>query len=322
MRRFLDPFIGVLLATIVLATLFPASGATAQVVGIVATSAVVFLFFLHGVRLPRESLVAAIGHWRLHGTILTFTYAVFPLLALGLSTAVPALLPDPLWTGVLFLSALPSTVQSSIAFTSVARGNVGASVASAAMSNLSGIALTPLLLGVLAHTQGTGIGFSGVWKIVLQLLLPFALGHALRPWLFAWAARQKAALAYTDRATIVLAIYSAFSAAVLGGVWRQVPLATLLVLVALCALLLALMILGTRTAARLMGFAKEDEIPILFCGLQKSLVSGVPMARVLFAGPAVGLAVLPVMIYHQMQLMVCAWLARRYAMRGAAAAEE
>jgi sodium/bile acid cotransporter 7 len=213
-------------------------------------------------------------------------------------------------------------VQSSIAYTSMARGNVGASVASAAMSNLLGIVLTPLLLGVLVHAQSTGINFSGVWKIVLQLLLPFALGHALRPWLGRWAARQKAILTYTDRATIVLAIYSAFSAAVLGGLWHQMPVGRLLVLAAICAALLGLMLLGARTAARALGFDADDEIPILFCGVQKSLVSGVPMARVLFAGPAVGTAVLPVMIYHQMQLMTCAWLARRYAARAGAKPED
>ena len=321
MRRFFDPFIGVLLLTIALATLFPASGAAADALGTVATAAVVFLFFLHGVRLPREHLIAAVGHWRLHGTILAFTYAVFPLIAFVLKLAMPTLLPEPLWIGVLFLSALPSTVQSSIAMTSVAHGNVAASVASAAMSNLLGIALTPVLLGVLAHTQNGAINFAGVWKIVLQLLLPFALGHALRPWLGPWAARQKATLAYTDRATIVLAIYSAFSAAVLGGIWTQVPVTRMLVLVALCAVILVLVLTGTRAAARVMGFSKEDEIAVLFCGLQKSLVSGVPMARVLFAGPAVGAAVLPVMIYHQMQLIVCAWLARRYAERAGATAE-
>lgn len=317
-----DPFIGVLLLTIALATLFPASGTAADVLGLVATAAVVLLFFLHGVRLPRENLIAAVGHWRLHGTILLFTYAVFPLLALGLATALPWLLPEPLWIGVLFLSTLPSTVQSSIAYTSMGRGNVAAAVASAAMSNLLGIVLTPMLLGILVHTQSAGINFSGIWKIVLQLLLPFSVGHALRPWLGAWAARQKAILTYTDRATIVLAIYSAFSAAVLGGLWHQIPLGRLLLLAAVCALLLGLMLLATRFAARGFGFDADDEIPILFCGVQKSLVSGVPMARVLFAGPAVGTAVLPVMIYHQMQLMTCAWLARRYAARAGARAED
>jgi sodium/bile acid cotransporter 7 len=210
---------------------------------------------------------------------------------------------------------LPSTVQSSIAFTSMARGNVAGTVASAAASNLIGIALTPVLIGLLAHAHGSGVSLSGVWKIVLQLLLPFALGHLLRPWLAGWAARQKALLSFIDRGTIVLAVYSAFSAAVIAGIWQQVPVPRLLILVALCACMLTAIVLITRGVARLLGFAREDEISLVFCGSQKSLVSGVPMARVLFAGSEVGAAVLPVMIFHQLQLMTCAWLARRYAAR-------
>jgi sodium/bile acid cotransporter 7 len=312
-----DPFLGILLATIVTASLLPASGTTAAVFGVIATSAVVVLFFMHGVRLPRENLLAAVGHWRLHLLILACTFALIPLLGLGLASLLPGLLPHPLWVGVLFLCCLPSTVQSSIAMVSVARGNVAAAVTSAAASNLIGIALTPVLVGLLAQAKGGAINFSGIWKIVLQLLLPFAIGHLLRPWLGRWAARQKAILTYTDRATIVLAVYSAFSAAVLAGIWRQVPAGTLLVLAAVVAVLLAATMTLARAAARLLGFSREDQTAIVLCGSQKSLVSGVPMARVLFAGPEVGAAVLPVMIYHQMQLMVHAWLARRWAARAA-----
>jgi solute carrier family 10 (sodium/bile acid cotransporter), member 7 len=324
LRRLLpDPFIGILLSAIVLATLLPASGVVAGWIGTLATTAVIFLFFLHGVRLPRENLIAAVAHWRLHFTILSVTSLAFPLIGLGLMTAFHDLLPQPLWVGVLFLCALPSTVQSSIAMTSVARGNVGAAVASAAASNLTGIVLTPAILGLLVQAQpgSNAVNFSGVWKIVLQLLLPFAIGHLLRPWLGPWAARQKATLTYTDRATIVLAVYSAFSAAVIAGIWTQVPVGRLLILVVICAVLLAIVMSGTRLIARMLGFSVEDQIAILFCGAQKSLVSGVPMARVLFAGPAMGAAVLPVMIYHQMQLMVCAWLARRYGLRPGAPAD-
>ncbi len=310
-----DPFITVLLLAIALATLLPVSGAVAGLLGYLATAAIMFLFFLHGVRLPRENVVAAVLHWRLHLKILAMTFAVFPLLGFALAKAFPQLLPQPLWVGVLFLCALPSTVQSSIAFTSMARGNVAATVASAAASNLLGIALTPLIVGLLAHAQGAGVSFSGVWKIFLQLLAPFVIGHLLRPWLGTWAARQKAILSYIDRGTIVLAVYSAFSAAVIAGIWQQVPIPTLLILTALCATLFTAAVLLTSFGARLLGFSREDEVAIVFCGSLKSLVSGVPMARVLFPGAEVGAAVLPIMIFHQMQLMVCAWLARRYASR-------
>jgi sodium/bile acid cotransporter 7 len=312
--RFLpDPFVLILFLTVVMASVLPAHGAVGEALNVLATAAIVLLFFLHGAKLSRENLVQAVRHWRLHATILSITFLVFPLLGLGLSLALPHLVTPELWTGVLFLCALPSTVQSSIAFTSIARGNVAGTVASAAASNLLGIALTPLIIGLLTEARSAGSTTSGIWNIVLQMLVPFVAGHLCRPWLGAWAARNKALLSITDRGTIVLAVYSAFSAAVIGKLWQEVPLPTLGILIALCLLMLGALLLIARTLSRALGFAREDEISIVFCGSKKSLVSGIPMARVLFAGPHVGAAILPLMIFHQIQLIICAWLARRYA---------
>jgi len=312
LSRFLpDPFILALLGTVALATLLPADGAAATQVGYVATAAVVLLFFLHGVRLPRENLVAALVHWRLHLVILVTTFVLFPLFGAALARLFPGLLPAGLWAGVLFLCALPSTVQTSIAYTSMAKGNVAASVASAAASNLLGIALTPLIAGLLLHTQGGAVPLSGIWKVVLQLLLPFVVGHLLRPWLGDWAARQRKLLTYSDRLTILLSVYSAFSAAVIAGIWSKVPVLTLVVLAVVCAVILAAALLATRGIARLAGFSAPDGRALLYCGTLKSLVSGVPMARVLFPSAEIGAIILPVMIYHQLQLMICATIARR-----------
>jgi sodium/bile acid cotransporter 7 len=312
LSRFLpDPFILALLSTVALATVLPANGAAATQVGHAATATVVLLFFLHGVRLPRENLIAAVAHWRLHLLILVTTFALFPLFGAALSKLAPGLLPAQLWAGVLFLCALPSTVQASIAYTSMARGNVAASVASAAASNLLGIALTPLLAGLLLHTQGGAVPLSGIWKVVLQLLLPFVLGHALRPLLGNWAARQRKLLTYSDRLTILLSVYSAFSAAVIGGIWSKVPIPTLLLLALVCIVILAAALLATRGIGRLAGFSAADRRTLLYCGTLKSLVSGVPMARVLFPSAEIGAIILPVMIYHQLQLMICATIARR-----------
>jgi solute carrier family 10 (sodium/bile acid cotransporter), member 7 len=315
MNRFIpDPFIPALLGTVVLATLLPASGEVAGHVSTVATAAVMLLFFLHGVKLPRENLVAALVHWRLHILILGTTYLLFPLLGMGLSKAFPSLLPANLWAGVLFLCALPSTVQMSIAFTSLAKGNVAASVTSAAASNLLGIVLTPIIAGSLLHAQGGGaVPLSGIWKVVLQLLLPFVVGHLLRPLLADWASRRKALITWSDRLTILLSVYSAFSAAVIAGIWSQVPITTLLVLAAVCATLLTLAMLFTTTGARLAGFATPDWRTAQYCGSFKSLVSGVPMARVLFPSAEIGAMILPIMIYHQLQLMVSATVAPRQA---------
>jgi solute carrier family 10 (sodium/bile acid cotransporter), member 7 len=315
MNRFIpDPFIPALLATVVLATLFPASGITAGYLDQAATAAVMLLFFLHGVKLPRENLVAAVTHWRLHLLILGTTFVVAPLAGMALSKLWPSLLPANLWTGVLFLCALPSTVQMSIAFTSLAKGNVAASVTSAAASNLLGIVLTPLIAGALLHAQGDGaLELTKIWKVVKVLLLPFIAGHLLRPLLAEWATRQKKLISWSDRLTILLSVYSAFSAAVIGGIWSQIPITTMLTLAAVCATLLALAMLFAFHSTGLAGMSTEDRRSALYCGSFKSLVSGVPMARAMFPSAELGAIILPIMIYHQLQLMVSATIAPRQA---------
>ena len=318
-RRFApDYFILSLFGAIIVASLLPAKGGWAHVVDIVTTAAIVLLFFLHGVRLERSAVIAALTHWPLHLTILGATFILFPLLGLGLHAALRPAMPEQLWLGLLFLCALPSTVQSSIAFTSIARGNVAGAVAAAATSNILGVALAPVIVGLITPAHGI-ISPSGIVKIASELVAPFAIGHLLRPWLGQWAARNKRLLTFTDRGTIVLAVYSAFSVAVNAHIWSQIPPLTLLILVGICSLLLALVLLITRYGARLLGFSREDEIAILFCGSKKSLASGLPMARVLFSGPAnaamIGGVMLPLILFHQIQLIVCAWIARRYGER-------
>jgi sodium/bile acid cotransporter 7 len=68
--------------------------------------------------------------------------------------------------------------------------------------------------------------------------------------------------------------------------------------------------------SRRLGFSREDEITIVFCGSKKSLSSGIPMAKVFFAPGALGMVILPLMLFHQIQLMVCAVLAAQWARRG------
>lgn len=314
LRRLIpDPFIVALLATVALASLLPARGGFASFVDILATAAIMLLFFFHGAKLPREAVLEAIGHWRLHLTILACTFVMFPLMALGLSTALPGLLPPLLWTGVLFMAALPGTVQSAVAFTSIARGNVAAAIASSSASQLIGIFLTPVLVGLLADAHGGEVDLSGVGHILLVLFAPFVVGHLLRPWIGGWVTRHKPLIAISDRSAILLAVYSAFSAAVIEGIWGKLPLPVLGILVAVLLVMLVVALLFTRGIARLLGFSRADEIAIMFCGTKKSIVQGVPMARVLFAAPDVGIILMPILLFHQFQLMACAWIARHYA---------
>lgn len=319
LRRLIpDPLIVALLAVIGLAALFPAAGQAGEVVHHLVTVAIVLLFFLHGAKLSREAVLAGIAHYRLHMAVLLTTYLMFPLLILTLAWLLPDLLSPPLWTGMLFLAVLPSTVQSSIAFTSIARGNVPGAVASASASQIAGVFLTPLLVALLIRT-GSESGASplqGIGQILLQVLLPFIVGHLARPWLVGFLTRYKGLVGIVDRGAILLAVYSAFSDAMLEGIWSRLPPGELLVLAALSLAILAVALLFTTFLGRLAGFDRGDRITLLFCGTKKSLLQGVPMGRVLFSGPDLGLILLPVMIFHQLQLMACAAIAGRLGRAG------
>ena len=260
-------------------------------------------------------MIKGVTHWRLHLLVLAATFVFFPILTLGLAALPAWITPTALAPGLIFLGCLPSTIQSSIGFTAIARGNVAATVASATASNLLGIAVTPLLGAMLMQTQGGGISFHSVQSIVIQLLIPFVAGQLLRPAIGAWIGRHAKLVGYVDRGSILLVVYSAFSEAVMGGIWQQVGKVDLLRLVIICALLLAAILSITLVSARLFGFNKADEITIVFCGSKKSLASGVPMAGVLFPGATLGLILLPIMIFHQIQLMACAVIAQHYANR-------
>jgi len=317
-----DNFTLLIVAMVLLATVLPAQGRIAFYVDDLAIVAIAILFFLQGARLSRQAVIAGMTHWRLHALIVGCTFILFPLLGLTLRAAIPGLLTRPLWLGVVFLCTLPSTVQSSIAFTSIGRGNVAAAVCAATASNLAGMVITPVLVSVLLSAHGGGISAGEITKIVLQLLLPFAVGQVSRPWIGPWAQRNRTVLSYTDRSSILIVVYSAFSAAVVEGIWHTVPLGDLGALVVVDAVLLAAVLAITTYGSRLLGFGKADEVTIVFCGSKKTLASGIPMANVLFAGPTVGMVVLPLMIFHQMQLMVCAAMARRYGARPSGEREE
>jgi sodium/bile acid cotransporter 7 len=315
-RRFLalfEPFILMLLGTVLLATFLPARGQWAGIAAIAADIGIVALFFLHGAKLSREAILDGARNWRLHLAVLATTFVVFPLLGLGLSR-VPGM-TQPIAQGLLFLALLPSTVQSSIAFTAIARGNVAAAVCSASFSNLIGIVLTPALVALtMAGVGGAGGGVSiaAVESIVFQLLVPFVAGHLLRPWIGGFVTRHKPLLTIVDRGSILLVVYTAFGAAVVEGLWHRVSPADLGLIAILCTLLLGIVLLFTLLLGRLMGLERADAIVLQFCGSKKSLASGVPMAGVLFPAAQVGIVLLPVMLFHQIQLIACAVIARRY----------
>jgi len=315
--RFLpDNFTLMLVATVTVASFLPASGAAGRFFEGLTTFAIGLLFFLHGAKLSREAILGGITHWRLHLLVFAATFVMFPLLGLALKPVLSPLVTPELYTGVLFLCVLPATVQSAIAFTSMARGNIPAAVCSASASTLLGVFVTPILVNLLVTPHGgSGASLDAIGRILLQLMAPFIAGHLLRPWIGGWIKKRASVLTLVDRGSILLVVYTAFSAAVIQGLWKQVPISALAGLLVVCAVILALALCITTWGSRALGFDKADEITIVFCGSKKSLASGIPMAQVLFASHAVGAIVLPLMLFHQMQLMVCAVLAQRYARR-------
>ncbi|WP_188797366.1 bile acid:sodium symporter family protein [Dyella nitratireducens] len=317
LRRFLpDNFTLCLIATVITASVLPCQGSAAVAFDWLTNLAIALLFFLHGAKLSREAVVAGVTNWRLHLTVLASTFVLFPVLGLLLKPLLLPLVTPALYVGILFLCTLPSTVQSSIAFTSIARGNVPAAVCSASASSLIGIVVTPLLTGLVVQAHGqSGMSWHSVGDIVLQLFVPFVAGQIAQRWIGGWVQRHRPLIGFVDQGSILLVVYTAFSAAVLQGLWKQLPLPVLGGLLIVNAVLLATALLTTRYGSRALGFDREDEITIVFCGSKKSLASGVPMANVLFPAHMLGMIVLPIMLFHQMQLMTCAVLARRYAQR-------
>jgi sodium/bile acid cotransporter 7 len=314
-----DPFIVGLVTAVILASLLPCRGEGAVVFGFITNAAIALLFFLHGAKLSRQAIFDGIGNWRLHLTVLVSSFVMFPLIGLALRAGLHQWVSAPMLDGLLFLCLLPSTVQSSIAFTSIAHGNVPAAVCSASASNVLGMFVTPVLVGLLLASElgqngaGGGISVEAVGGILLQLLAPFILGHLSRPLTEKWLGRHKPVVNLVDRGSILLVVYTAFSAAIVEGLWHRLSVGDLVVVTVLDAVVLFFALFATTVGARRLGFNRADEIAIVFCGSKKSLASGVPMAGVLFPAATVGPMIVPLMIFHQMQLMVCAVLARRYA---------
>ncbi|QGU03278.1 hypothetical protein CKALI_12200 [Corynebacterium kalinowskii] len=307
MKPKVDILIVLIVLAVVVAIIAPVSGAAAHAFSIATSIAIALLFFLYGARLSPAEALAGFKHWRLHLTILVFTFVFYPLIGLGLRP-----FAGSMGDGILYLTLVPSTVQSSVAFTSIARGNVAGSIVSASASNLLGVIITPLLV-MLTMQAGGGVKVDGqvFMDIAVQLLLPFVLGQLARKWVKGVAAHK--ATKIVDRGSITMVVYSAFSAGMVAGVWQSVSLTQILALCGFSVVLVIAMLVLTRWIAGLLGFNRADRIAIEFCGSKKSLATGLPMAAVIFGSGGLGLLILPLMIYHQIQLMICSLLASHYA---------
>ncbi|MDV7087521.1 bile acid:sodium symporter family protein [Rhodococcus opacus] len=315
-RFHLDGFVLGIVAVAILGSVFPMSGTGQTALEWATRIAIGILFLLYGARLSPQEALKGLKHWRLHSVVFAATFVLFPLIGLALRVLVPGVLSEDLYTGILYLCLVPSTVQSSIAFTSIAKGNVAGAIVSASFSNLIGVFVTPALVILLMTTTGDAhVDFSSILDIVLQLLLPFFVGQLIRPFVIDWLQKYSEPTRIVDRGSIFLVVFSAFSASMNEGIWHTVTVWQVIGVVLVCCVVLAVVLAATALAGRKLGFSVPDRIVIVFCGSKKSLATGLPMASVLFVGQPVGLIVLPLMIFHQIQLVLCAALAQKYSRR-------
>jgi solute carrier family 10 (sodium/bile acid cotransporter), member 7 len=318
----IDGFLAAMLCAVGLAVLAPSLGASGGPlqVGLLTEIGIAAVFFLHGTELSAKALKAGAANWRLHLFVHASTFMLFPAIGFVIFTATRGFISPEVRLGIFYLCALSSTISSSVAMTSLGRGNVPGAVFDATLSGLLGMVLTPLLMGLVSVAGAKPIPLGpAVIDVALKLLAPFAAGHLLRPVIGDLVHRYKPLVMRADRSVIVLIVYGAFCDSTAAGLWSRYGVLTIAEILVAVALLLALVLTATTWGARAAGFSREDEVAAVFCGSKKSLANGAPIAKILFgATPSLGMIVLPLMLYHQLQLIVCSALARRYAARAEA----
>jgi len=304
-----DKFIWMLCASVLLASAIPVRGDLVEPATFAVSAAIFWIFLLHGIRLERQEVVAGFRNWRLQSAIFGFVFGAMLLIGLGLSQILDDKIAPMIAIGFLYLGCLPSTVQSAASYTSIAQGNVGASVVAAAAINLSSIVVTPLLFALFASSVGVVITADSFVKIMTMLLLPFTIGQIIQRWVRPLVLRHKSIIGWSDKLAISLAVYVAFSGAVVAGVWGKIPADEFLMVIGAIGVMLILAFSGAWLLGAILGFVRDDRKALLFGGAQKSIAVGAPLAAILFPAEAAGLLLIPLLLYHLSSLILSAPLA-------------
>ncbi|ELV8851513.1 bile acid:sodium symporter [Vibrio fluvialis] len=276
---------------------------------------IAIVFFLHGLGLSPQAIKAGLTNWRLHVYIQMATFVVYPILWVIFGEAFLAYMPSALAFGFCYLLVLPSTISSSVAMTSVGKGNVPGAIFNASLSSILGVFITPLLIQLFMGFEGVQLDLlDSVISISKLLLLPMIAGQIMRPYLVAWVDRHKAVVNKVDKYVILLIVYNAFCDSVVNGIWSEFSVGLLATSIIICTVILLFMVHLIQWGARRTKFTLPDEVAAVFCGTKKTLAAGIPMAKVIFgADPSLGMILLPIMLYHPIQIFYCAVLANRYA---------
>lgn len=311
----IDLMVRLLVLAIVLASLFPATGAWRSVAQHISNGAIFLLFLLNGLRLPRAEVRRGIGDWRFLLPLTLWCFIAMAALGKGFALMTTPWLPPQVALGLLYLGVLPSTVQSATAYSSLAGGNVASSVVAAALLNVLGVFVSAPLLAALGGSGAADMGAAGLLKVFLILILPFGIGQALQVRAAPWVGDHRPLVTWLDRVSIAIAVYVAMSGAVEQGLWQVVRPAEWAVLLAVVCAFLAVGFTGAWLVAGTCNLARPERIAFTFAGAHKSIAMGAPLAAVLFPPEVAGMVLLPLLAYHLLQLVVSAPLASRLARR-------
>lgn len=311
-KNYLDPFVLSLIVILVICIVIPFPTRAISFLGELGTWAVVVLFFVYGSRLSTAEVWNGLKNLRLQGSITVATFVIFPLLGVLFYPAMGPLLGPVFATGLLYFTLLPSTVQSSVSFTSIAGGNVAGAVCAATISNIAGMVLSPLLV-IVVMGANAGVHASSIKDVLLKLLVPFIFGQCLQPFIGSWVRAQKWLTKTVDRGTIMVVVAASVSGATARGLWDGVTFGQALTLAAMCLVMLGIMLAITWWGGKAIRMNRADRIALLMCGSKKSMATGLPMAAIIFPAEVAAQVTVPVIVFHILQLTVCAFIARRLA---------
>ena len=315
----IDKFLLAIIGVVLLAYLFPSWGSSSSPIplNLIGSIGISLIFFFYGLKLSPAQIKTGLSNWKLHILVQLSTFLVFPLIILVFYPFVHSAQGQTVWLAFLFLAALPSTVSSSVVMVNIAKGNVPAAIFNASISGLIGIVITPLWMGLFMQHTTTDFNLSSIYiKLITEILVPVALGVALQPYWGKFAREYSRYLTSFDRSIILLIIYKSFAESFEKNVFSSVDVGDLLLIsVATTVLFYAVFFLTGFLSDRL-GFSQEDRITVQFCGSKKSLVHGTVFSKILFQHlPSVGVMLLPLMIFHALQLFIVSVIASKLAKR-------
>lgn len=311
-----DNFVLAILVMILLGKFFPQAGIYRGPVDLDKLSDVgVFLiFFFYGLKLSPDKLRSDLGNIKLHAVVQIATFILFPLIVMVAMHFFLTPATYQLWLGAFFMAALPSTVSSSVVMVSIAKGNVPAAIFNASLSSLVGVFITPLWMGFVLASGRMQMGdMSGVIvKLICQVLFPVAAGMLLNRRWGNWALSHAKSLKLFDQSIILSIVYMSFSESFSRNLFSELSYVNFMALL-LGVILLFYLVYGIISiTSKSFGFNREDRITALFCGSKKSLVHGTVMSSILFAGMgSLGILLLPIMVYHALQLVIVSFIAQR-----------